>query len=85
MKLLYTERQGLTKPRVKETLEPETAKGLLGLIEARISENWFGDRFPFECQDGGSNAGCDEEKLKNGLMAYDLIWPADWSAPEHFN
>ena len=78
MKKLFSERFGLTQPRVKEVLDAETANGLLAIIQARISENWFGKAFPAECQDGGLNAGCDESKLKSALAAYNLIWPADW-------
>ncbi|MDP2899072.1 MAG: hypothetical protein Q8Q12_21250 [bacterium] len=78
MKKLFTERFGLTQPRVNEALDADTAIGLLGIIQARISENWFGEAFPAECEDGGLNAGCDTSKLKGALAAYNLIWPADW-------
>lgn len=78
MKPLYTERRGQVKPRVTEALTPEIAKALIGMIDARIDEQWFGQHFPAECEDGGQNAGCDQSKLKNGLAAFDLIWPADW-------
>lgn len=82
MKKLFTERLGLTQPRVKEELDAEAAIGLLAIIEARINENWFGEAFPTECQDGGHNTGCDNSKLRKALGAYDVIWPADWSDRE---
>jgi hypothetical protein len=45
---------------------------------ARISEKWFGGQFPYECPDGGHNAGCDTQKLKTALGGYKVIWPEDW-------
>ena len=78
MKKLFTERAGLTRPRVNEQLDEDAAEGLLGLIKSRVSEHWFGEAFPAECEDGGLNSGCDPAKLKVGLKAFDVIWPADW-------
>src|ERR1022692_3052233 len=77
MKKLFTDRFGLTQPRVKEALDADSATGLIAIIQARVSENWFGEAFPAECEDGGLNAGCDISKLKGALAAYSLIWPAD--------
>lgn len=78
MKKLFTERHGGTKPRVLEKLDHITRRGLLGLIEARIDEEWFGEAFPFACPDGRGNAGCDNQKLKDMAAAYGVIWPADY-------
>lgn len=78
MKKLYTERFGMTQPRVKDELDDEVAIGLLGIVKARIEENWFGLAFPEECQDGGHTIGVSIFKLKNALAAYKVIWPADW-------
>lgn len=82
MKKLFTERQGMVQPRVNEALNRDAAIGLLSLVTARIDENWFGDAFPAECQDGGHNSGCDPSKLKNALAAYNVIWPKDWPNSE---
>jgi hypothetical protein len=82
MKKLFTERFGLTQPRVKEELDAEVATGLLSIIKARIDEDWFGEAFPNECQDGGHNIGCDTSKLKGALAAYNVIWPWDWPDKE---
>ena len=46
MKKLFTERHGLTEPRVKEELDVELTKGLLTVIKAKISENLFAEQFP---------------------------------------
>lgn len=83
MKKLFTERFGGLAPRIKEQLDEASATGLLSIIQARISENWFGDSFPFECQDGGLNAGCSTQKLKGAAAAYNLIWPEDWTRAGH--
>jgi len=78
MKKLFTERFGGVAPRVREELDSQCATGLLSILEARIAENWFGEAFPAECEDGGQNAGCDISKLKGASAAYNLIWPEDW-------
>jgi hypothetical protein len=79
MKKLFTERYGMTEPRVKEELDVDRTKGLLTVINANIDENLFGKAFSEECYDGGGNStGCDRQKLKVGLVAYNVIWPGDW-------
>lgn len=78
VKKLFTDRYGMTQPRVREELTRDAAVGLLGLLSARIDENWFGEQFPTECQDGGHNVGCDTSKLRVALAAYKVIWPKEW-------
>src|SRR5688500_15816490 len=79
MKKLFTERHGLSAPRVKEDLDEEQAKGLLTVINAKIDENLFGEAFSLECPDNASNSyGCDLDKLKAGLAAFNVIWPRGW-------
>ena len=75
MKRLFTERHGGMKPRVSEELDEPCRKGLLGLVEARIDEEWFGSAFPFACQDGQGNAGTDSDKLNGKMAAYGVIRP----------
>jgi hypothetical protein len=77
-KKLFTDRQGMTAPRIKEELDADTAKGLLAVMKARVEEHWFGEAFPTECQDGGHNIGCDTGKLSGALAAYKVIRPWDW-------
>jgi hypothetical protein len=78
MRRLFTERYGMTRPRVQEELDTNAATGLLAVVQAKVDENWFGMAFPAECEDGGLNSGCNIGKLKGALAAYNLIWPADW-------
>lgn len=78
-KKLFTERYGMIPPRTGEALTPEATRALLSLVDARIDENWFGEQFPVECQDGGHNIGCSNSKLKNALDGYRVIWPKDWA------
>lgn len=52
MKKLFTDRYGLTQPRVKERLDADASLGLLALLEAKIDGHWFGESFPSECEDG---------------------------------
>jgi hypothetical protein len=78
MKKLFSERFGFTQPRVKEELDGPSALALIALVGAKIDEDWFGASYPFECQDGQGNAGCDNRKLKTAMGGYNLIWPDDW-------
>lgn len=82
MRKLFTERLGGIAPRAQEELNPTSASGILSIIEAKVDQNWFGQVFPFECQDGGLNAGCDVSKLKGALEAYNLVWPEEWRRAE---
>lgn len=84
MRKLFTERHGMNEPRVKEELDVELTKGLLTVINAKIDENLFGEKYPLECPDGGGNSyGCDLDKLKAGLAADKVIWPRDWPNSEN--
>jgi hypothetical protein len=76
-KRLFSERHGETRPRVRDTLDPPSALGLLNLVDSRINQNWFGKAFPEECGDGGYNAGCDSRALKREVQAFGLVWPGD--------
>ena len=79
MKKLFTERHGMTEPRVKEELDVELTKGLLTVINAKIDENLFGESFSEPCHDPPYDSiGCDLNKLKEGLAAYKVIWPREW-------
>lgn len=79
MKKLFTERHGLNEPRVKEELDVKLTKGLLTVIKAKIAENLFAESFPEGCCDPPHvTVGCDYEKLKAGLAAYNITWPDDW-------
>jgi hypothetical protein len=80
-KKLFTERHGIVPPRIGEELNADATVALLGLVNARIDENWFGEHFPYQCPDGGHNAGCDTRKLQTSLAGYRVIWPKDW--PDH--
>jgi hypothetical protein len=77
MKKLFTERRDGLKPRVQETLDDVTRNGLLSMIGARIKQEWFGYAFPFACQDGQGNAGCDSTRLKTEMATFGVIWPDD--------
>ena len=79
MRRLFTERHEGMKPRVSEELDEPCRKGLLGLVEARIDEEWFGLAFPFACQDGQGNAGTDSNKLNGKMAAYGVIRPDEWN------
>jgi hypothetical protein len=79
MKKLFTERHGISEPRIKEALDADLKKGLLTVINAKIDENLFGEVFSDDCPDGGDNStGCDLRKLEEGLAAYKVIWPRSW-------
>jgi hypothetical protein len=74
-KKLFTERHGGTKPRVQETLDDATRNGLLANVNTKFTTECLGYAFPFECQDGQGNAGCDTTKLQTMMAAFGVIWP----------
>lgn len=78
MRKLFTERHGMAPPRIGEVLTTEAGLALLGHVNARIDENWFGEKFPDLCPDGPVNIGCDMGKLQTSLAGYRVIWPKDW-------
>jgi hypothetical protein len=77
MKKLFTERSGVRKTPVLETLNATARSGLLNLVSSRIDEEWFGLTFPSKCGDGYAYAGTDIMKLKAAMRGYDLLWPRD--------
>jgi hypothetical protein len=77
MRKLFTERYGIVPARVGEELTPDAATALLGLVNSRIEENWFGESFPLMCPDGGHNSGVDVTKLEAAMKGYRLVWPKD--------
>ena len=79
MRRLFTERHGGMKPRINESLDEPTARGIVGLVAAKISEQWFGGEFPYACPDGQFNAGNDTDKLRARMSAYAVIWPEDYA------
>jgi hypothetical protein len=79
MKTLFTQRFGLSEPRVKEALDPDLKRGLLTVVNSKIDENLFAQAFSEECPDVGNHGiGCDLDKLKVGLAAFRVIWPRGW-------
>ena len=82
MKRLFTERHGGMKPRVGEQLNDSCRLGLLSLVEARISEEWFGQAFPDACEDGLGNSGTSINKLYSKMDAYHVIRPDESSRAE---
>jgi len=86
MKKLFTERNGLNEPRVKEELDLELTKGLLTVVKAKMAENLFAERFPELCSDSPNPPiGTDYQKLRDGLGAYSVIYPDDWPKYENGN
>ena len=78
MNRLFSERHGLSLPRIGEILNTHSISALLGLVSARIDGNWFGRNFPNICPDGTFNAGVDREKLQIAMVGYRLIWPPNY-------
>lgn len=82
MKKLFTERQGIIKPRVAEKLDDTTRSALLTLVRARMDEEWFGLAFPYKCGDGYAYAGTDLDKLENTIAGYGLLSPRQQIDPD---
>lgn len=88
---LYSDRTQGPKPRDAEVLPKETARALLGLVQRKITENWFAKAFPAECEDGDGIVGTDRSRLQadlDGLISsfdYPLASNADKKLPELVN
>jgi len=74
-KKLFTERHGGAKARIQESLDDPTRTGLLATVTSRTSDESFGNSFPFACQDGQGNAGCDLTALKAMMKTFHVVWP----------
>lgn len=77
MKRLFTERDGQAAPRVAEALDENTRNGLLALISARVDSEWFGLSFPAGCGDGYPYAGTDQNRMRETMKGYGVLWPGD--------
>ncbi len=82
MKRLFTERQGIRKPRVAETLDATTRDAILTIVRARMDEEWFGLLFPNKCIDGYAYAGTDFSRLEATMAGFGLLWPRQDIDPE---
>jgi len=69
MNSYFSDREGPTRPRTVETINGQTWRGILSLIQARISDGSLGLGFPLQCQDGGAICGTDEASLWDRAIA----------------
>lgn len=78
----YSDRVNGPTPRTADALPPETATGLVNLVEAKIDQNWFAHRFPLACPDRQGVAGTATTKLGKELRALipGLEWPQTTSS-----
>lgn len=82
---LYSDRTDGPKPRDVEVLPNETARALLGLVQGKITGNWFAKNFPIECKDGNGIIGTARDLLQADLDAVipNLTYPlASKAGPE---
>ncbi|HMF76205.1 MAG TPA: hypothetical protein VK604_11130 [Bryobacteraceae bacterium] len=77
MKKLFTERNEGSKPRISEILDDITRAGLLELVNRRMDDEWFGEKFPANCSYGYKYAGTNLEKLKTHMAVHGVLWPLD--------
>jgi hypothetical protein len=73
----YSDRNHGPQERTLDELPGNTRRGLLSLLNNKISSNWFAHEFPEQCGDGNGIAGTDEYALADKLQALvpDATWP----------
>ena len=73
---LFTERHGGAVPGVKEELDHVTRNGVLTLVQARIDEEWFGDRRTLAPRGRNPGVACVSQRgLEGGSMPWNqVIW-----------
>lgn len=65
----YTDQEYGERPRTIDVIDERLWAGLYSLIDTRISDNSFGNRFPKHCPDGNGPYGCDRQNFGRVLGA----------------
>lgn len=73
----FSDRLNDPPERDLDVLPVHTARGLVGVIETKVTGNWFARTFPESCPDGNGIAGTDTPALQRNLLALvpDAPWP----------
>ncbi|WP_052748284.1 hypothetical protein [Cellulomonas sp. FA1] len=73
---LYSDRVNGPQTAINDALPVATSRGLLGLLDTRITANWFARVFPERCPDGQGICDTDLGALSANLQA--LVPGAPW-------
>lgn len=65
----FSDRELGLRSRVEEEISPSAWSGILGTIQSRIADNYFGYRYPLGCPDGLGPYGFDESLFYRALKA----------------
>ena len=65
----FSDRELGPPSRVEEEISPSAWSGILGTIQSRIADNYFGYRYPLGCPDGLGPYGFDESLFYRALKA----------------
>jgi hypothetical protein len=73
----FSDRERGPKPRTEEVITPSVWGGIVGIVQALVSTDAFGAKFPEYCPDGYGPAGTDEDALALAVQAEmpGLSWP----------
>ena len=69
MSTYFTDREYGVRPSTIDIIDERLWAGLYSLIQTRIGDGSFGQRFPEQCPDGNSPCGCDEQAFGRVLGA----------------
>lgn len=72
----YSDRVNGPQSAINDALPSATSRGLLGLVDAKITANWFARAFPERCPDGQGICDTDRGALSVNLQA--LVPGAPW-------
>ena len=69
MRELYSDRVRGPMPRDRGALADATKAGLLGIVENKLSANWFAERFPGGCQECPSPTETNQQAFRSVVIA----------------
>lgn len=72
----YSDRLNGPQPAINDALPAATSRGLLGVLDTKVTANWFARAFPERCPDGQGVCDTDLDALSANLQA--LVPGAPW-------
>ncbi|MXQ11181.1 hypothetical protein [Microvirga makkahensis] len=76
MSSYFTDREYGARPQTIDVIDERLWGGLYSLIQIRISDGSFGQRFPEQCPDGNNPCGCDQQMFRR-VLAAEVPW-VEW-------
>ena len=78
---LFSDRRRGSQVRDVQDVTHGCWRGLVALIQSRVSDGSFGQNFPEQCPDGNGITGVDERMLADAAAGHDVPWPPPEGEP----